>query len=110
MSILHEKAYPARMRLFNYKRLEDFPVFNRTLNKETGVNKMDRHLRLFLSLVVSALLFYIPFHFKLLFYQYFKGFFINAVLGFIGELIQLVGLIAFLKFTYLWMIELWKIK
>ncbi|WP_027724324.1 hypothetical protein [Tuberibacillus calidus] len=71
---------------------------------------MERYIKISLGIIVSVIFLIVPRYFHTLLFIHFKGHFIVYLVRFIGGLIQLIGLIAFVKFAYLWVIELWKIK
>jgi hypothetical protein len=76
---------------------------------EGGV-KVERYVKLLIALLVSALFIFIPNFFNGIFNHYFSSLTGQAIMWVITELVQLIGLIAFLKIVYLWIKEFWKLK
>jgi hypothetical protein len=70
----------------------------------------NRYIKLFIALIVSALFVFLSREIEGHHVWLFDLRIINKLPGILFELLHLVGIIFFFKFSYIWIKELWKLK
>jgi hypothetical protein len=71
----------------------------------------NRYIKLFIALIISALFVFLSREIEGHHVRYVSNLpFINRLPEFLFELLHLVGIIFFFKFSYIWIKELWNLK